>query len=55
MLHVLYLVKSKEKTDLYKLSVAVILLIQQNLDSSSWTGPTLPVITAKLIKWITTV
>ena len=34
MLHLLYLVKAKGKTDLYKSSVAVILLIRQNLDSS---------------------
>jgi hypothetical protein len=34
MLHLLYLVQAKGKRDLCKLSVAVILLIQQNLDSS---------------------
>ena len=55
MLHLLYLVKAKEKTDLHKLSVAVILFIQQNLDSSRWTGRKLPVITENLTNWITTV
>jgi len=48
MLNLLYLVKTNEKADLYKLSVAVILFIQQNLDISRWTGPKLPVITENL-------